>query len=179
MPESELLIVPPVVRRISDGCHAAGSAMRRCSCLLALIWRADAGASAIEAAILLPFLLTMLLGIEEFGRALWTQSALQFAVEAAARCAAVSPTVCSDSTSTQTYASANVFGLSIPTSAFTVTMNTGTSTANGASCGITTTPAYTAGVEVTASYTFQPVVDYSTIIPISLDLTLNATSCHP
>lgn len=49
--------------------------------------RANDGTVAVEFALLLPVLLLLLLGIFEFGRALWIRQTLQFAVESAARTA--------------------------------------------------------------------------------------------
>ena len=112
-------------------------------------------------AFLLPIFFGFLLGIEEFGRALWTQTALQFAVEAAARCAAVSPSLCTDVPS---YAASQAFGLSIPSSAFTYTPN--------AICGAVSV---TSGAQVNASYAFQALVPQ--LVPVNV--TLSAKSCHP
>src|SRR5512138_1362814 len=97
---------------------AAGS---RRGGLLARLWRARSGATAVEMAFLLPVFMLFLLGICEFGRALWTQTALQFAVEAAARCAAVSPSLCTPTV--EAYAASQAFGMTIPSSAFTYTQN--------------------------------------------------------
>jgi Flp pilus assembly protein TadG len=124
--------------------------------------RAEDGASAVEMAFVLPAFLALLLGIEEFGRALWTQSALQYAVEAAARCAAVNAANCTPDVAT--FASNQVYGMSIPSSEFTYTAS--------ASCGIT---GYTDGAQVTASHVFDPIV--SDLVPLSV--TLSAKSCHP
>jgi Flp pilus assembly protein TadG len=125
------------------------------------LWRSRDAATAIEMAFLLPVFLMFLLGIEEFGRALWTQTALQFAVERAARCAAVSPSTCED---VPAYAASQVFGLSIPAESFTYTAN--------AICGAAS---ITTQTQVTASYAFQPVVPQ--LVPINV--TLSAKSCHP
>ena len=112
-----------------------------------------------------------LLGICEFGRALWTQSALQFAVEAAARCAAVSPSLCTapggSGMDIPAYAAAQAFGLSIPPSAFTYTPN--------ATCGVASGPTGTGGAQVTASLAFNAIVPQ--LVPV--DVTLTAKSCHP
>ena len=113
-------------------------------------------------AFVLPAFLALLLGVEEFGRALWTQSALQYAVEAAARCAAVDVSNCTPDVAT--YASNQAFGLSIPASEFTYTAS--------ASCGLT---GYADGAQVTASHVFDPIVP--NLVPISV--TLTAKSCHP
>lgn len=114
------------------------------------------GASAVETALLLPVFLLFLFGICEFGRALWTQSALQYAVEAAARCAAINPTTCGNTADTQNYAAAQVIGITIPSSSFSVT-----------------TP--TCGSQVSISYPFDAIVPQ--LLPWTL--TLTAQSCHP
>ena len=114
------------------------------------------GAAAVELALLLPVFLVFLLGICEFGRALWTQSALQYAVEAAARCAAVNTTTCGTTSATQTYAAGQVNGITIPSTDFNVT---------SPSCGI----------QVSISYAFTLLVPK--LIPWSM--TINAQSCHP
>ena len=135
---------------------------------VARLWRARDGASAIEMAVLMPALLMLLLGICEFGRALWTQTTLQSAVEAAARCAAVNLSKCTASGGTTTdvpgYAASQAVGLSIPASAFTYTAN--------AACGNSST---SEGSQVIASYAFQSPV--SQLVPVNV--TLSAKSCHP
>jgi Flp pilus assembly protein TadG len=83
------------------------------------LWRAREGATALEFALVAPVLFTILFGVVEFSRLMWTQSALHFAVEAAARCASVTPGVCGTSAQIQTYAAAEVSALNIPASAFT------------------------------------------------------------
>jgi Flp pilus assembly protein TadG len=87
--------------------------------LFARLWRAGEGTAAVETGILLPIYLLFLLGIFEFGRLLWTQVSLQYAVEAAVRCAIIDPTTCGTSSAVATYAANQAFGLSIPSSAFT------------------------------------------------------------
>ncbi len=131
---------------------------------LARLWRSRDGATAIEMAFVLPVFLAFLLGIEEFGRAFWTESTLQYAVEAAARCAAVSPSLCTPTV--EDYAASQAFGLSIPDPAktFTYTPN--------ATCGASSV---STGALVTASYAFQQLVPQ--LVP--LNVTLSAKSCHP
>jgi len=151
--------------------------LRRQGDALARLWPARRGATAIEMAFLLPVFLLFILAIFEFGRALWTQTALQFAVEAAARCAAVTPTLCTPSV--EAYASTQAFGLSIPSTAFLYTPN--------ATCGVATTTTGAGGSQVTASYAFQSVVDVSGLYTLlgtprgqnPLNVTLSAKSCHP
>lgn len=120
------------------------------------LWSALDGTTTIETAILLPVFLAMLLGICEFGRALWTQASLQYAVEAAARCRALNISGCTTSTSTQTYAAGQVFALQIPSNEFTV---------SSPSCG----------TQVSVSHAFDPIVPQ--LVPVSV--TLTAKSCHP
>ena len=145
-------------------------ASRYCG-LLCRLWRARAGATAVEMAFLLPVFMLFLLGICEFGRALWTQTALQFAVEAAARCAAVSPSLCTAAGGTTPdipgYAASQAFGMSIPSSAFTYEQN--------ALCGVPSGATGSGGAQVTASYAFPAVVP--ALVPVAV--TLSAKSCHP
>jgi Flp pilus assembly protein TadG len=135
------------------------------------LWRARRGATAVEMAFLLPVFVLFLLGIEEFGRALWTQTALQFAVEAAARCAAVNPFQCTAPGGTTfdvpSYAASEAFGLSIPSSAFTYTAN--------AICGVSSNTTGSGGALVQASYLFRAVIPQ--LVPVNV--TLTAKSCHP
>ena len=49
------------------------------------------GGSAVEFALLIPFLLVLIIGIYEFGRAYWVQNTLQFAAEQTARCVMANP----------------------------------------------------------------------------------------
>jgi Flp pilus assembly protein TadG len=122
------------------------------------------GATAIEMAFLLPVFLLFLLGIVEFGRAMWTQTALQYAVEKAARLCAVAPSECGTNAEVRAYAASQVFGLSIPPATFTYTPN--------AVCGAASA---SSGAQVTASYAFQAIVPQ--LIPVNI--TLGAKSCHP
>lgn len=137
----------------------------------ARLWRARDGATAVEMAFLLPVFMLFLLGICEFGRALWTQTALQFAVEAAARCAAVSPSLCTapggGSMNVPAYAASQAFGMTIPATAFTYEQN--------ALCGVASGATGTGGAQVTASYRFNAIVPQ--LVPV--DVWLRAKSCHP
>ena len=92
----------------------------------------------------------------EFARAIWTQATLNYAVQAAARCAAVDLLACGTAAQTQQYAVAQAPGLSLPTSDFTVTTQ---------SCG----------VQVTAS------LPYAFLVPALLPYspTLSASACFP
>lgn len=83
--------------------------------------RDRSGSAAVEAAFVLPALLAVLMGTIEVGRMAWTKAALTYAVQDAARCAAVRKTTCPDAALTQAFAAERVTALNIPASAFTFT----------------------------------------------------------
>jgi Flp pilus assembly protein TadG len=116
----------------------------------------DRGASTVELAIIATALLGLIFGIINIGMVLWTQGSLYYAVQAAARCAAVNSTTCGSATAIQTYALNQYSGQSLGTNPFTY---------SATGCGHT----------VTASYT------YSLSIPLfpTYSLPLSATSCYP
>ena len=126
--------------------------------------RARDGNSAIEFAIVAPVFLLLMLGTMEFARLFWTQSTLQQAVQAAARCASVNTTTCDNAADTQTYAANQMFGLNVSSSVFTAT------TAN---CGSVT------GNKVSGSLQFNFIA--KGLFPSSWlpPPTLTATSCFP
>jgi len=116
----------------------------------------ERGAAAVEFAIILPILLLCVLGLIEFACAIWTQATLNYAVQAAARCAAVDLLTCGTAALTQQYAVSKAPGLSLPASDFTVTTQ---------ACGI----------QVAASLTFDFLVP--ALLPYSQ--TLRASACFP
>lgn len=116
----------------------------------------DRGATAVEFALVCPVFLLMLIGVCEFGRLIFTQSVLDYAVESAARCGAFNTVTCNTTTTTQNYASQKSSPLTIPVSAFT---------ASKPACGS----------QVSASYAFTFVVPK--LFPRSV--TLTATACTP
>jgi Flp pilus assembly protein TadG len=118
--------------------------------------KAREGTTAVETAIVLPAFLLLLLGLIECGILFWTQSSLQFAVEAAARCAVVNSTLCGNTSAIQSYAASQVTGLTVASSSFSV---------GQPSCGYL----------VSISYPFS-FVDPN-LFPWSI--MLNAQSCHP
>lgn len=122
--------------------------------LFTRLLRERSGAVAVEFALTVPILLVALLGIIEFGRVLWAQNALHYAVEEAARCATIDLTTCGNTSETQTYAS-TASGYTFATSIFTVTV---------ATCGN----------QVSASYPFQFLTSL-----VSYNLTLTAQACYP
>ncbi len=102
--------------------YAAARVLIGVSDRIAGLARACDGATAVETAIVLPVFLLVLFAIVEGGLLFWTQSTLQFAVEAAARCAAVNTTLCPPTNSAiQTYAASQTYGMTIPSSTFTFT----------------------------------------------------------
>lgn len=118
--------------------------------------RSDDGTSAIEMAIVFPVFLLMVLGIFEFGRALWTQSLLDYAVQTAARCGAVDSIDCKSTTDTINYAVQQSAPLTPPSSDFSASLQ---------NCGS----------QVTASLPFSFVVP--ALFPFNI--TLSAQACYP
>lgn len=121
--------------------------------------KACEGTTAVETALVLPAFLLLLFAVVEAGFLFWTQSTLQFAVEAAARCAAVgvvNTSECASTSAIQSYAASQALGMTVPSSSFKVSQP---------SCGY----------QVSISYPFSFIV--SELFPGTI--TLNATSCHP
>lgn len=118
------------------------------------LWAGRSGNASIEMALSLPALLMFVLGIIEMGRMLWVQSALNFSVAEAARCASNSPSTCGTTSQIQNFA-ASRSGENFATSVFTFT---------AASCGN----------QVSASYPISLSIPY---VPISV--TLTAEACYP
>ncbi len=130
------------------------------------------GATSLEFAILGTALMTMCLGILEYGRLSWTREALQAIANQGARCMGLQAASCAvagayDSATTVTYLSgqAATWDIALTTSSFTLT--------RGTTCG---------GVggfsQVAISYTFQ------TVLPLLLTqasggVPLVVKSCFP
>lgn len=85
------------------------------------LWRTEGGATAVEFAFLLPLLLLAPLTAIELGRAAWAQSALNHAVQEAARCASVRPDLCATPDDIAAFAAGSVPALGVSASAFTIT----------------------------------------------------------
>lgn len=118
--------------------------------------RSRAGTTAVEFALLaLPFLM-LIFGVIDFSRLIWTQSAMQFAVEKAARCAAVNTSTCGTLAQIQAYAGSQMLAPGVPVTAFSYTAS---------ACG--------SDVSVTTDFKFILV----NLIPSAL--TLKARSCYP
>jgi len=115
---------------------------------------ARGGAAAAEFAAILPAFLVIMIGIMEFGRLMWTKSALNYSVQEAARCAAINAGACGTQTQVQSYAASHS-GQTFAASIFTLS-----------------TPS--CGTQVSATYPFQfivPLFNYS--------VTLQASYCYP
>lgn len=116
----------------------------------------ERGSVAVEYGIILPVLLMLTLGIIDMGRLIWTQTTLDRAVEAAARCGAVNAIECGTVAQLQSYAVGEAYGLTIQASDFTVSTE---------ACG----------VQVAARYPFRIVIPWVDVT----QLTLTATACYP
>jgi Flp pilus assembly protein TadG len=114
------------------------------------------GATAVEFSLTAPVFFAIVFGLIDCGLLLWTQLGLQHATELAARCASVNKTLCADAPAIQTYASTQVFGMTVPTSVFAVSQ---------VACGN----------RVTASFDFGLIAGYFGT-PL---ITLNAAACFP
>jgi Flp pilus assembly protein TadG len=80
----------------------------------------SSGATAVEFALTAPLFMMLVLGIVQVALALFTQLGIAHGAVMAARCMSLTPSTCSTSDATQTYAVSESFGLSIPKSTFTV-----------------------------------------------------------
>ena len=73
-------------------------------------WHDSRGMAAVEFAMVAPFFIILTVGTFYLCMCLFLIGSLHYAVEQAARCAAIQTTVCTDSSSTVTYAQNNYFG---------------------------------------------------------------------
>ena len=106
--------------------------------------RASFGGVAVEFAFAFPVLLSMLYGIFEFGRAVWTQNTLEYAVQEATRFAIVDETVTSTAIADVAKSRAAGLNISDPPLNLAVTFDP----SSGAPDFVT----------VTASYAYTPAV---------------------
>jgi len=130
---------------------------------LARLCADETGSNAVEFALVAPFLIGLLFGIFEFGRAVWTQGILDYAVEQASRCASVNATTCNTSTAIKSFAATQTAPLGLPSTVFSAS-----------------TPA--CGNLVSASYVFNfvgtmPLVSNTGLFPTTI--TLTSQSCYP
>jgi Flp pilus assembly protein TadG len=99
--------------------------------MLRRLARNESGASALEFALLAVPLLLMIVGTIEYGRALWTQQAMQSLAIATARCVGVTQSDCSSSgsyssskTNTWLIAEAAKLGVALTTTNISINANT-------------------------------------------------------
>lgn len=118
------------------------------------------GAAAIEYGLILPAVLLFIIGIIDVGRLLWTYTTLNRAVEAAARCGAIDTINCGTTALIQSRAVTEAWGLTITTSAFTVSK-----------------PA--CGLQVTASYDFVFAIPALAGASPLGTITLGPAACYP
>ena len=136
------------------------------------------GVTAIEFGLVLPVLLLFVFGLIDFGRAIWVQTTLNYAVEYAARCGAIdirttdSTRTCysnlaTDPTQIKAYAVTQAYALSLSSSNFSVIMGT---SSNGNKCD-----SGEIGVQVKATYAF------SYFFPVFAGHSgpFTATACYP
>jgi Flp pilus assembly protein TadG len=136
--------------------RASAKARRKPSPTTLSAWiKESAGSTALEFALIAPVLFTLILGGLEFGRLLWTQSALNYSVQAGSRCWAMG--ICGSATAAKAAAVAAAPQLNFPTSTFTAT--------SGATCGC----------KMSASYSYRFLV--SGLMPTNP--TLSAQVCVP
>lgn len=114
------------------------------------------GAALVEFAVLLPLFVALAFGIMQVGQVLWTQTALQHAVEMAARCGSINTVTCGTAAQIRTYAATQAYGLSVSPDVF-VAANT--------ACGS----------EVTADFAYS----FPVAALISPSIRLTARSCYP
>jgi Flp pilus assembly protein TadG len=134
--------------------NAIRPARRRRAAILWRCLRHTRGNAAIEVALTLPAVLLMMFGVIEFGRALWLQSALDFSVVEAARCASVNPTR---------------FGTADEIKAFASTQ-----AGSGFDSSVFSTVTASCGNQVSGSYPMTLTIPFA---PISV--TLTAQACFP
>jgi Flp pilus assembly protein TadG len=114
------------------------------------------GAALIEYAVLLPVFVMLTVGIMQAGQVLWTQAALQHAVDMAARCASVNTTSCGTVLQVQAYALTQAYGVPLPADTFTAS-------------------AQPCGNQVVAAYNFS----FETMVFPAASLSISARACYP
>lgn len=122
--------------------------------------RDEQGLAAVEFAVLAPAFIMLLVGTMTMSILLFTSTSLHFATAEAARCASVRTTVCTDASSTVTYAAAHYYG-SARAAAFTCT---GRVCGGTAACGNRVVGTVTMTLDV-------GLASYST--------PLSSTACYP
>lgn len=112
------------------------------------------GTAGIEYALAAPALMLLALGAVDMGRLGWTQATLEFATSSAARCAAFNTTACGTDAQVKTFAATQTYGMTVASSAFTV---------SSATCG--------RQISATRAFRFMT--------PLARTVTLQASACYP
>lgn len=123
----------------------------------------ERGAAALEYGLLLPVLISIVLGAMDAGRLMWTYTTLHRAVEASARCASINSSACGTVAQIADRAADEAWGLGLTAQNFTVQVQ---------SCG----------TQVTANYQFPmliPWFDQTGPQEPSGAITLSASACYP
>jgi Flp pilus assembly protein TadG len=124
------------------------------------------GATAVQTAIVLPILLLLIFGVIETAYLMFAQISLDYAVAAAARCAAVNTNLCGSQSAIQSYAVGRVVAFpNLTTSSFP------TPTA------CPTQPSSTSYSKVTATYAIKSLVGH--YIPYLSTMTLQGVAQYP
>jgi Flp pilus assembly protein TadG len=122
----------------------------------------ERGSLALEYGLIVPALIMMLLGAMDVGRLMWTYTTLHRAVQASARCAAVTPSVCGTAQQVATRAANEAWGLPVTAAIFSFQQQT-------------------CGAQVTATYNFSLLIPWlgaaedapSNAIPLTV------SACYP
>ena len=118
------------------------------------LWNDEHGTTLIEFAIVGPLFIGLVIGILYLCLALFLVGSLHYAVEEGARCASIRSTVCSDQTTTISYAKNHYYGPSSP--------------------NFTYNPAAACGNSVSASISYVLQLGLTQVtVPIA------ATACYP
>ena len=117
---------------------------------LADIRRDERGGAAVEYALVLPVFITLIVGALCAGNLLFAINGLHYAVQDAARCAAVKTTICADSSTTVSYAQSRYSGPNIAPN-FTFSTSGCGHTVHGSASYPLMLGAYTINVPISAS----------------------------
>lgn len=127
--------------------------------------RNECGASAVEFALVAPLFFALIFATINFSIGLYGQVMMHYAAEDAARCFSVRTTICTNTTTTQTYASGRYVGPNFPVS-FTASQD--------GACHYNSSTKSNDGHKVlaTATYNLNAVVT-------QVSFPLTATACFP
>lgn len=142
--------------------------------LLHLLRSREEGSSLVELALVAPFLLLLLLGVVDFGRAYYLATEVAGAAHAAAEYAVQSPTDTAGIMAAATDDAPDVPNLTVGTPTYGCECSDGTSYSANCSTTPTCTNNYVNRVKVTVSATYSPWFPWPGI-PSSVNLSNSAT----